>query len=99
MNSQIVIQIGGSGGNRTRNRDIVTNNNTNNLQDVKNGEVAKSWRKNTPRENHCKSSIQNDLHDKFSQNNTSLISAINAVNSLPLQDDEKADIIRKLMNT
>ena len=90
---------GGGGGNRTRTRDIVTSNSTNMLQDSKNSEVAKNWRKNTPQENVCKSCAQNNLQDKYSQNNTSLISAINAVNSLPLQDDEKVDIIRKLMNT
>ncbi len=98
LNEYGLMRMGLGGGNRTRSRDIVNNNNTNNLQDIKNGEVAKNWRKNTPREKTCKSSTQNNLQDINSQNNTSLISAINAVNSLPFTDEEKVDTIKRLMN-
>lgn len=84
MNSQIVIQIGGVGGNRTRGRDIVTQYNTTMLCESRNSQVDKNGL------NH----VHNDHNHEDSNQ---VAEAILAINQLPLTPDEKAQMIRLLL--
>ncbi len=89
---------GGGGGNRTRTRDIVTNHNTNILQDIKNGEVAKNGHNNVQGDGGDKLCDSNELEGNKQPKQSSLAAAIIAVNKLPLPNSEKTEMIRLIMS-